>query len=317
MREKTALARAFDTVFGFLMRPRVRRLRRWSFLVTLPGALIAAKLLEIRPTFGTGLKAGIAAAILDTVLVLLVGVLGARVLGRERRDVLLDFLMHPMARRAVAGEIRTLLVVPRALWRRLRRPRWREFAYHRGSNELGFAPAILPAVVAEGAAVHLLLHGAPTWLRLGVAALHLYGLLMLLGLALGSRVHPHRVTDRSLHLRMGHLTRADVPLAAVASIRPERRRLRGRAGLVLEEGEAIFLGAGRADLRIELREPVLVERALRDPVAMSSLVVAVDDAEGLAEEVGRAQGLAGTEVRERSRLLGWLAPADLFEAVTA
>ncbi len=207
--------------------------------------------------------------------------------------------------------------MPRALWRRLRRSRWREFAYQRGSNELGFALAILPAAVAEGAAVHLLLHDAPTWLRLGVAALHIYALLMLLGLALGSRVHPHRVTDRSLHLRMGHLTRADVPLVAVASIRPERRRLRGRAGLVLEEREAIFLSDGRADLRIELREPVLVERALRDPVAVSSLVVAVDDAEGLAEEIGRAQGLAGTEVGERSRFLGWLAPADLFEAATA
>ena len=144
-----------------------------------------------------------------------------------------------------------------------------------------------------------------------------YGLLMLLGLALGSRVHPHRVTDRLLQLRVGHLTRADVPLAAVASLRPERRRLRGRAGLVLEEEEAIFLSEGRADLRIELREPVLVKRALRDPVAVSRLIVAVDDAEGLVKEVRRAQGLAGTEVRQRSRLLGWLAPADLFEAVTA
>jgi len=66
-----------------------------------------------------------------------------------------------------------------------------------------------------------------------------------------------------------------------------------------------------------LREPVLVKRALRDPVAVSRLIVAVDDAEGLVKEVRRAQGLAGTEVRQRSRLLGWLAPADLFEAVTA
>jgi hypothetical protein len=86
---------------------------------------------------------------------------------------------------------------------------------------------------------------------------------------------------------------------------------------VLEEEEAIFLSEGRADLRIELREPVLVKRALRDPVAVSRLIVAVDDAEGLVKEVRRAQGLAGTEVRQRSRLLGWLAPADLFEAVTA
>ena len=172
MREKTALARAFDTVFGFLMRPRVRRLRRWSFLVTLPGALIAAKLLEIRLTLGTGLKAGIAAAILETVLLLLVGVLGARVLGRERRDVLLDFLMHPMARRAVAARDPD---APRRAPGALAPSAAAEVAGVRLSPgvERAWLRARHPARGrGRGAAVHLLLHGAPTWLRLGVAALH-------------------------------------------------------------------------------------------------------------------------------------------------
>ena len=58
--------------------------------------------------------------------------------------------MHPTARRAIAAEARTLLTVPRALGRRLRQPSGREFAYHRGTNELGFVLALLPAALAEG-----------------------------------------------------------------------------------------------------------------------------------------------------------------------
>jgi len=315
MREKSLPARAFDAVFSVLMRPR--SLRRWSFLITVPAGLFGAKALGIDLNVGTGLKAGIALAALDLAVLIAVVAIGTRVLGRERRDVLLDFLMHPTARRAIAAEARTLLILPRALARRLRRPSSREFAYHRGTNELGFVLALLPAALAEGAAVHLLLHGAPTWLRLAIAALHIYGILMLLGLALGPRVHPHRVTDRTLHLRAGQLTRADIPLELIAAIGTEHRRMGRRTGLVVGDGEALLLSEGRADVRVELLEPVLVERALRDPVSVTSLVVAVDDEPALVQEVRRAQADACTEPPARPSLLGWLAPADLFEAATA
>jgi hypothetical protein len=74
---------------------------------------------------------------------------------------------------------------------------------------------------------------------------------------------------------------------------------------VLEE-EAIFLSEGRADLRIELREPVLVERALRDPVAVSGLIVAVDDAEGLPRRSGAPKGLRGPRCgSDRDSWAGW------------
>lgn len=317
MTERSLPARTFDWVFGVLMRPRIRRLRRWAFLVTVPAGLFGAKALGIDLNVGTGLKAGIALAALDLAVLLAVVAIGTRVLGRERRDVLLDFLMHPTARRAIAAEARTLLTVPRALGRRLRQPSGREFAYHRGTNELGFVLALLPAALAEGAAVHLLLHGAPTWLRLAIGALHLYGVLMVLGLALGPRVHPHRVTDRTLHLRAGQLTRANVPLELIAAIGTEHRRMGRRTGLVLGDGEALLLSDGRADVRVELLEPVFVERALRDPVSVTSFVVAVDDERALAEEVWRAQARGASEPAPRPSLLGWLTPSDLFEAATA
>ena len=148
MREKSLPARAFDAVFSVLMRPR--SLRRWSFLITVPAGLFGAKALGIDLNVGTGLKAGIALAALDLAVLLAVVAIGTRVLGRERRDVLLDFLMHPTARRAIAAEARTLLILPRALGRRLRQPAGREFTYHRGTNELGFVLALLPAAFAGG-----------------------------------------------------------------------------------------------------------------------------------------------------------------------
>ncbi|MBA3420575.1 MAG: hypothetical protein H0U12_01550, partial [Thermoleophilaceae bacterium] len=47
MTERSLPARTFDWVFGVLMRPRIRRLRRWAFLVTVPAGLFGAKALGI------------------------------------------------------------------------------------------------------------------------------------------------------------------------------------------------------------------------------------------------------------------------------
>ncbi len=156
--ERSRGVRVFDTVFAFLMRPRVRRVRRWSFVVTLPGGYLLARTLGLELTIGRGLCAGVAAALLDLALLVTVAVAGSRLLGRDRRDVLLDFLMHPTARRAIRGEARMLWTYVRAFRRRGGRRRSPdEFTYHRGSYELGFALALIPAVLAEAAVVHLLL----------------------------------------------------------------------------------------------------------------------------------------------------------------
>jgi hypothetical protein len=94
---------------------------------------------------GDGVALGAVAALLDVAVIAGVALAGARLLGQERRDALLDLLMHPVARRAIVGEARMLSTFPVALLRRLRAPRGERFACHRGSHELGFAVALLIA----------------------------------------------------------------------------------------------------------------------------------------------------------------------------
>ena len=135
--------RLFDAVLGFLLRPRVRRVRRWSFVVTAPLGFLVGRSFGL--DLGDGVALGAVAALLDVAVIAGVALAGARLLGQERRDALLDLLMHPVARRAIVGEARMLSTFPVALLRRLRAPRGERFACHRGSHELGFAVALLIA----------------------------------------------------------------------------------------------------------------------------------------------------------------------------
>ena len=222
---RPALTRGFDALFGFLMRPRVRRVRRWSFLVTVPAGILVARELGLRPSLEDGLVVGLALVALDVTVLLTIAFAGTRLLGQERRDIVLDLLMHPSVRRLLRSELELQLTLPRALVRRLRRhERGQEFSYHRGSWELGFALALLPAVAAEGAIVHLALPNAWLWLRVAAAALHALGMVYLIAFALAPRVYPHRIAGGMLELLVGSLYRARVPLAAIVAV--ERRSAR-------------------------------------------------------------------------------------------
>lgn len=96
---RPALARGLDALFELLMRPGVRRARRWSFLVTLPAGVLIARELGLEPSLEDGLAVGLALAALDLAVLLSVALAGTRLLGRERREVVLDLLMHPTMRR--------------------------------------------------------------------------------------------------------------------------------------------------------------------------------------------------------------------------
>jgi len=301
------------------MRPRVRRIRRWSFLVTLPGGYLLARGFGIELTLERGLRMGIAVALLDLAILLTVVLTGSRLLGRERQAVLLDFLMHPLARRAIRGEARMLWTYVRGFRRRGARRRDRaEFTYHRGSSELGFALALIPAVLAEGAVVHLLLPDGWFWPKLALPAVQAYGLLMLVAWALGPRVYPHRLTGGTLELRLGQLYVARIPIGLID--RAERRTEKvERAGAQWRTGEALLPARGRVDVRLVLSAPIEVERPLGEPVAVSMISIAVDDPRSLLAELDeRRTTSTGGEEREAQGLVGWLAPvADLLDAATA
>ena len=73
--------RLFDAVLGFLLRPRLRRVRRWSFLLTAPLGLLVGRSLGL--DFGDGVALGAVAALLDAVVVAGVAVAGVRLLPKS------------------------------------------------------------------------------------------------------------------------------------------------------------------------------------------------------------------------------------------
>ena len=270
------LARRLDALVELFMRPRVRRVRRWAFIVTLPAGILVARELGSRPSLEHGLALDVALAVLDVAVLLTVAFAGTRLLGQERRDVVLDLLMHPSVRRLLRSELELQLTIPRAVARRLgHRPRGQGFSYHRGSWELGFALALLPAVAAEGAIVHLALPDAWLWPRIVAAVLHAIGMIYLVAFALAPRVYPHRIVGASLELHAGALYRATVPLLAIRAV--ELRRARVERPLFRGDGTAALPAGGRVSLEISLDEPVRIERPLADPVPVTSIAVAADD----------------------------------------
>ena len=273
--------RAIDALLALLMLPRVRRVLRWSFVVTLP---LFAYLVSVR-----GVDTVLVLVALEFAGFLLVLAVAAR-LGGERGQLIFDIVMHPSVRRLLRSEATIVLTLARAPARLVRRgPRAGEFGYARGDAELPLALAMIPAVAAETAAIHLLLPDSLAALRIAVLVLSAYGLLWVLGWAAGLRLNPHRLGRDALPARLGALYRADVPLDAIRSVRVARTRSGGRTALALDGERALFAVGGRTDVHLELDRPILVHRPFGDPIEARALSIAADDPAALARELTRGE----------------------------
>jgi hypothetical protein len=273
-----------DRLIDLLLRPRVRRVRRWSFLLTGPVAIAVAATV--------GYQGGVLVIAARLALWLAVAVHAWR-LGGERGEALRDLLMHPRARALLRAERDVLLTLPRLLARRGGRAGMpAALRYARGDQRLPIALALLVPVLAEGAVEHLLLPHGWLYLQLGLTAAHAYAVLWLLAWGLGPRAWPHAVAGGRLVVRGGPLYRAEVPLAHVSSVSAARRRVTGESGLVVDGDRVALPARGRVDVRIELSEPVRVQRPLGEPVAVRCLELASDDADAFVAAVRRG-GLDG------------------------
>lgn len=268
--------RILDLALDVLMRPRVRRWRRWSFLVTLPAAALAATVVDLR----SGALVVAARMALWTAVALV-----AWRIGGERGEAVRDLLMHPRVRRLVRAEVDVVLAIPRlALAALVTRPP-RALRYSRGDAGPLVAAALVPSVVAEALLVHLLIPSGWVVAHIVAAVVHGYALVWLLGWGLGSRAYPHRVGDGALVARNGPLFRVRVPLDSIAGATARRERAAGAGvlgdGVAAREDAALLPSRGRVDLWLDLDRPVLVRRPLGEPLAVTRLALASDDAEAL------------------------------------
>ena len=290
------MVRVADRLIAWLMRPRIRRVRRWSFLVTVPVAFVVGQVYGVHQGL---LVIAIRAALWSAVAVV------AWRLRDERGEALRDLLMHPRGRAFARAEFDILSALPRLTVAAGGR-RQAGMSYHRGTFGVALALAFTPVVVTEAAAVHLLLRGGiAAWI---VTALHVYALLWLWGFFLGPRAYPHRVGPRTAVLRDGPMYRVQLPLSAITGVTARTERMRDGSGLTERDG-AVLLGArGRVDVWLELAEPVKVQRPLHEPLSTRRLAVASDDPDALVERL-----LARSPARapHSEPYLGLLATLDL------
>jgi hypothetical protein len=266
------MKRLSDGVLAWLMRPRVRRVRRWAFLVTVPVALVVGHVYGVHQGV---LVIAVRAALWSTVAVV------AWRLRDERGEALRDLLMHPRGRAFARAEFDIFSAVPRLIVAVARRRRQAGMSYDRGTFGLAMALAFTPVVVTEAAAVHLLARGGiVAWI---LTALHAYALLWLWGFFLGPRAYPHRVGPRTAVLRDGPVYRVALPLSAITSVAARTERV---GDALTERDDAVLLGArGRVDVWLELAEPVKVQRPLHEPLVTRRLAVASDDPDALVERL--------------------------------
>ena len=279
-----------DRLLAFLLRPRIRRLRRWAFVVTLPTAALVAWRVDL--DLGVGPLGVIA---LRLVLALALALVASRLAG-ERREAILDVVMHPRARAFFRAELDVLLAVPRLVLTRLVSPP-AALRYTSGHHGTAVALAFAPTIAAEALAAFLLI--PPSWVTIHVAsiALHVYGLLWLIGWALGPAAYPHRVGRGVLTARNGPLYRVRLPLDAIVAATARRERVPGDRGLLVEGEVALLSARGRVDLWLELDREVSVQRPLGQAVTVRRLGLASDDPDTLARLLVAPARRDSTEAR--------------------
>jgi hypothetical protein len=269
-----AIVRLFDTIVDWLMRPRIRRVRRWTFVATLPLGVLIAHL--------HGVQEGAAVVVVRLAFTGVLALLAWR-LGGERGEALRDLVMHPRGRAFARAELDVLCTVPRLLLGRLRGGRDDRLGYARATFGFAMAAAFTPAVASEALVMHLLLGGGvAAWV---LTALHGYMLIWLWGFVLGPRAYPHRVGARAVVLRAGPMYRVVIPRAAILAASVRRERVPDERGFVQRDGEVLLPVRGRVDVVLELAAPVRVQRPLHEPLLTSRLSVASDHPDALIERL--------------------------------
>jgi hypothetical protein len=189
--------------------------------------------------------------------------------------------------RRVPGWTWHALVVEVAMYRNLFRWLARRPAVPAGAEPIGYAQAVTPVMwlwIFASAMELPLVHVLIPWEGVRIAALVLgaWGLVWMLGALAGLRVHPHLLTAEGLRVRNGALTEVVVPWGAVASAHKVDLDLPSSMWTLQPEetsgGTHLRVGvSGRANVTVDLREPLLVRPARNKELTVVRVSFWVDE----------------------------------------
>lgn len=162
-----------------------------------------------------------------------------------------------------------------------------EFPYHKRSQVGTFLVVVLFTTPVEVLLLELLIPW--TWPRLLLIVAAVYMLFWAFGFYASLVVLPHRLEPNVIHLRYGALADGKIPYGDIALVKRERLRSPGVGdGLRVEGGKevAYIVVGGRTDVILRLKTPHTLDRLLGPTDPVTTVHVAVDDPEWLAQELG-------------------------------
>ena len=199
-----------------------------------------------------------------------------RAAGMDAEDAVRDALRAVLPRPVAAVVTHELL-----LWSSLvQLARRRRHGMAPGSAAIPYDAALRPmmlALVAVSVVELVVLELVIPWqpVRLVLAVLGVWGLLMVLGMTAANVVRPHVVSDDELRLRSGAWAQARIPLHAVATVAARRRHSEG-GGALLVEGALVIGVCGGTDVDVHLHEPTRLTTS-RGEVTVDVVRFAADD----------------------------------------
>lgn len=246
--------------------------------------VLVLMILRLTGVLGTG-QAVALFLVLEVPLLLLFIVLSVLRFRRTAHVVDAGFLDRLKAEepllRPVVSELRTFQSLGLLLVGKRRVPAGaRPFGYTKGAMTL---PAVMIALsLAELVIVHILVPWP--WLRMVLLILTIWGVLLILGFFAARIVHPHYLTDETLHLRWGHQAVLATALANVVTAAPHANHAHtqphvegGRLILTQFQGTNVLL---RFAVPVETAAPV-AKKHLPSNFHASEVQLYVDDPEAL------------------------------------
>jgi hypothetical protein len=201
-----------------------------------------------------------------------------------------------LARRAIAYELRMWADLVRWV---LRRP-----VCAKDETPFGYARAITPIVgglIAASAIEIPALHLLVPWerARFVVDLLGVYGLLWMLGLLAGLRMHPHVVAPDGLRVRGTGGLDVTVPWEFVASVRAVDRTVPGRRAIRVEGSTLSIAVMNQTNVEVAFHGPTTIELPRGETEPLRAVGIAADEPAAL---VAAMRERIGPTTTSRSRL---------------
>jgi hypothetical protein len=196
---------------------------------------------------------------------------------------------------AVRQALRTAVAYEGAMWRSLYR--WtlrRTDTTGPGAVQFGYVGPVKPFLIVFIAVSAIEVPIADlivsrlvpwAWVRFAVLAVGVYGLIWMLGLLAGLRIHPHVADDAGLRVRNGPHVDVSLPWNAVATVRRRYRSLpSSRAVQVERTGDDVVVNVatgGQTSVDVVLRGPTALAAGKATEEAATELRLYADDPDAL------------------------------------